>query len=212
MRSPSIGTRAASGRMRSRTSSSHTIRRAARLELNDVGVHTALDEPTAAFVVADADEHRREHARRVLDAGAARADEQVRVTGPFRGACAAPRPRAPVRPACPSASRLRNQRRERGVDPRRDLVGRPARVDDQPAALGRKRPVRGAHPRHGTRRRPVRTGRGRAGTRASATSSGRSSTTTDVGLEPAGRPRAQRLDLVDAEAARRHLGTPASTA
>ena len=55
------------------------VRRAAGLELDDVGMHAALHEPQPALVVADTDQQRRELARRVLDPGAARPDEQVRV-------------------------------------------------------------------------------------------------------------------------------------
>ena len=45
----------------------HAVRRAARRELDDVGMHAALHEAQAALVVADADQQRGELARRVLD-------------------------------------------------------------------------------------------------------------------------------------------------
>ena len=73
MRSPSIGARAASGRIALAHVFVDAVRRAARLELDDVGMHAALHEPATALVVADADQQRRELARRVLDARTARA-------------------------------------------------------------------------------------------------------------------------------------------
>ena len=63
----------------------HRVRRAAGLELDDVGVHPPLDEPLRPLVVG-VDQARRESARRLLDARPPRPDEQVRVRGPFRRA------------------------------------------------------------------------------------------------------------------------------
>ena len=44
----------------------HAVLRAGRRELDHVGVHTASHESESALVVADADEQRRELARRIL--------------------------------------------------------------------------------------------------------------------------------------------------
>jgi hypothetical protein len=49
-------------------------------------MHAPLDESATPFVVADADQHRRESTRRLFDTRTTRADEEVGVHGPGRGA------------------------------------------------------------------------------------------------------------------------------
>ncbi len=159
------------------------VRRAARLELDDVGMHAARREAFGALV-AGADESRRELAGRVFDAGASRPDEQVGVRRPLGRAF---------------------ERVERTLLPDhagghgaqvtcRQSVGATTaqtRCRDLVAACRARRraaspvppPARGTPPapRRGSRPRPAPSGRASAATRLLATSSGRSSTTTRSG-------------------------------
>ena len=78
-RSASIGARAASGRIESRTSSFTRYDGPPGANSTTSGCTPRCTSRTLALVVADADQQRRELARRVFDARAARADEQIRV-------------------------------------------------------------------------------------------------------------------------------------
>ena len=161
------------------------IRSRARFELHDVGMHAAHHEPQAAFVVGDADEHRRELTRRVFDARAAWSDEQVRVAGPGRGL-----PQRAERPLLTDDDRVHaGEPTERPRRPRRGPGPRPLRECHR----RRRSPSRGpgARSRYAARTSawnaaPARSKRSRsAETRASAIESGRSSTMTRSGSTPA---------------------------
>ena len=124
------------------------VRRAARLELDDVGVHAAQHEPAAPLVVGHADQHRRELARRVLDARAARPDEQVRVPGPCRGV-----PQRVERALLADDDRVHGARAygSDGARPRPSTraatsSGVPLASTTHPAPAGRELAVRGADP------------------------------------------------------------------
>ena len=193
------------------------VRRAAGLELDDVGMHAALHEPHARASSSAPIEQRRE-----LDAPRPRRPNRAgrragtRATGVRVGAFERVERALLTDDVGAHARDATAQARERvrppptpGPRPRRGVA---VRVDDDPAALrARGRGTRRGR-RRGTRRPPAPCGRGRRRRARSATSSGRSSTTTRSGSRPPAANALEAIDGLDAERRGRRLGTRATTA
>ena len=217
LRSPSIGRAVRLGEDRLADVVLDPVRRAARLELDDVGMHAALARAAAlrsssATPMSSA----ANVARRVLDARTARPDEEVRV----RRALGRARERVDRALLPDDVRRTSSRRLEPASEDRRDR--RPRRrpatssrravaLDERPAPRRRQRRGTRRGPRRGTRRRRARSGRGRR--RPAPRRRRRGGRARRRGRVRARRPRTRSSARPRRRRARgRRLGTRASTA
>ena len=179
------------------------VRRAAGLELDDVGMHAARREALGARRRRRRRVAPRSGGRRLRPRSLAARRAGTRATG-VRPRVRARRALAPARSRRWSwrADYVPSERRARRLPrpvprPRRGCrARRPAASPVPPPARGTPRA-----PRRGTRPRPVPSGPASAATRPFATSSGRSSTTTRSGSRSPAANALKPLDGVDAERA-----------